>query len=543
MARLGRHHGRIVTSSSPRSGDLRPGIHRGLYSADRLRAGSVAVTLQRMWLPVGLLLGLFVRVLAHLTTFIADGAAEVRRRVGGAYRSGYALAPASTAVGDRFEPVGKVVCRDPVWLPRATTEQQVVQVGAVSGIHSKRQRHGWWWAGDTAEVVDPLPYWVVFGPSGEVVVDLILATRELTDPVADKARSTVDARLLPALAAGDEWRQAVIAQVQDQVHVAVKGELARRVVGAHPEDATPSDDEMLDTSFARSTWRWDAAIAATVHAAVAAALVTELNADSIEHLVRDWQGMVGWERSPQVSTSGRIKRVVETARSPITFIDRHPTLGIVATVAIILSLFIVSPYLALALFAFLLLAAPLVVFRRRWVRRRRIRRRDWRPGRSGAKSSPQDLREAMSQLSACSSFVTESHLTWTLRDAEVHVVLDGPAPDDPARTIQWLRANAQPLPVAVHLHEDRMAVISFTQQPKPRRRSTQSQVWTTPVTFGDLCQRAIEVGATEIVVDPGLEPRMAIQSASFGLFVQHDHAVADVGDVGDEPPSADAMSG
>jgi hypothetical protein len=470
---------------------------------------------------IGILLFLLLRAFVGLLVSVRNAVGEGNRRLRGAYEMGYAIVPEGSLPGDTVGPERFVVARDPVWLPAWVIPGDLARIASVTGVKAKMRNRGWWWEAASAVVVELLPPWVLFGPSGYLVTDVISTTLEVPYDRADVARSTLEPAFPAALIDADEWRSALAVQIRSGTVGAIRNRLANDV---RQEFLDRSDDDetlttLMNRSFEARAIRWAAAIEATVHAGFAAGWADELDPPAIERLSADWQKLIAWVPGPRIETTGTLQRVVRLAHSPVTFIERHPTVSVVITLLVIIMAFAVNPYAALVSFGLLLVVTPLLLVRRSLLRGRHVRRRRWEPRGNVNQEvpAPRRLRTAMAGVNGTGSAIALAHLITLLRHADVWVALEGPQPGDPERTLAWQSRNAQPLPIALHGADEEVLVLAYTDSARHRSaRHTHAIAWTTRVAFSDLVKHARNLGATGIVVDAGCVPATYVSTDVFG---------------------------
>lgn len=373
-------------------------------------------------------------------------------------------------------------------------------------------------------MVERLPPWVVYGPSGRVVIDVISATLNLPPERAIGFVPTLEARHTGAIVAEDEWRMAVGIQVRAGVEHAILGREARAV---REELATEGTDpgsewtEAMERAFQERMPRWSGAIDATLTAGLAAAFVEEPAPSEVERYSADWQRLIDWHAEPAIE-SGVLKRAARIARGPLQFIERHPAIGVLLTVLILIPGLYFATVPSLIAFALLLLLIPALVLRRSFLLGRRIRHRRWAPAADidEAVPSPERIRRAMSSVGPPVLAVTTGNLVWLLRSAEVWVALRGPTPSDQVRSLAWLEKSGQALPLDLRRPEDGVVVLAFTDPTRHRVAKMDEPVtWTTSMPFLEVVRLAQEQGATGLVIDPGCEPTTVIDAGGFDMFM------------------------
>lgn len=495
-------------------------------SRSRLHPGREIVTLLLM--PV-VHLYLLLRVCRAAFGLVWSAVGEARRLVTGAYHAGYAVVSEELQPGDVVDPLESfIVARDPVSLPAPGTSAVVARVDEVTGVRSSFRRGGWWWEATSARVTERVPSWVMFGPSGRPVLDVIVATMNVPEDRAKQAASTLDQRHTAALLQGDTWRSAVAVQVQSAVSDTVLGRLAQSVRANLGDDSHTDSDwtEAMELAFQERRHEWSGLMTIATAAGLAAAFADELDYVSMERFSGDWQRLIDWEGDPGIERGTMRARALRTIRNPLEFIERRPTISAVLTVVGILAAMFVATVPALVAFGLFLLVAPVVVLRRQIQRARRIRRRRWEPGANidDAVPSGAQVRHAMRSLGSPPLALTAHHLIDRLRSSRVWVGLRGPTPSDPARTLAWLERTAQGLPIDLRPLARGAAVLAFTDPSGHRDAQLDEAVsWTTGMLFEDVVRLAREHGAAAIGIDPGLDPSLLIGAEGFSMFVEDEH--------------------
>jgi hypothetical protein len=467
---------------------------------------------------------LFLHLGLAIFRFFRGVIGEAWRLATGAYRSGYAITPADAKPGSVIDLERFIVARDPISLPAHDVPGEVARVADVGGFRFSYKRSGWWWHATTARVVEILPPWVVYGPSGRIVIDVISATLDVPAERAMGFVPALEARYTGALVQDDEWRVAVGIQVRTGVEHAILGREARAVRAELASDGAERDGEWTEAAeraFQERVPRWSGAIDATLTAGLAAAFVDELAASEVERYSADWQRLIDWHAEPALENGVR-QRAARIARSPLQFIERHPTISVLLTVLVFIPGVYFLPTPTLIAFAVLLVVALVLVIRRSIRLGRRIRHRRWAPTADidEAVPSPDRLRRAMGSLGRPVLAVTTGNLVWLLRAADVWVALRGPMPSDQTRSLRWLAANGQMLPMDLRRPAGGIVVLAFTDAERHRRATMDERVaWTAKISFQDLVRLAREQGATGLVIDPGWEPTTVIDADGFDMFL------------------------
>lgn len=467
-----------------------------------------------MPLLVGLAIALVILVISSIGTSISQLLGEGRRRLGRSYRSGYALVPEGAGPGDVIEQEALVVSRDPIILPAWIGADDVARVAAVRGVRSQRRMYGWWWTATSAQVVELLPYWVVLGPSGRLATMLIASTPEMAVDRLAEARLTIDAPTVALITHGDPWRQNLYHQLDSATSAFVKQAVAQELLP--PDGPEPSDGELAaaQLEYERRLEVWKTAIDVTRNAALAAALIDELDPEDVDRLTRDWTRLVGFDSTPwqprETGVSGRIGRWGRALRR---FVDRHPTVALLLTITAFLPGLIYETEATVALYLVLLGVVTAIVVLRALRRRRRVRRRRWTPRGDveNAVADPNLLRRLMAAASDGGSWLAARRLDILLERAEVWVAMDGPAPDDPSRTLRWISQSGQRAPVHVSIVDGRRYVLAFTDADRHRGIALDDRVgWTARCRYAELTAYAGRSGVDALVFDPGREPSLEI---------------------------------
>jgi hypothetical protein len=471
-------------------------------------------------MPV-IVVAVVIRVLLESLIRISDAIGEAWRRLVRAYAAGYAMVPEGSKPGDLGGPERFMVSRDPISLPVWTGPGVIARVAGIRGVHASMRRHGWWWDANAGYVVELLPPWVVFGPNGRQVIDVIGAAATQSDERAAAITQTVDGTWVNGLLIGDPWRLALRQQIKVAVDVAIRQRIAVDVVPELALDPYLDVSPEQEAAFSAKRALWDGASAATVHAGLAAALVDELQPEAIGRLVADWQSLIDWQPDPKVETAGTLERAAKLGAGPLAFIEKYPSISIVLTMVLLLPLLAIAPYAALAAYGALLLITPAIVLRRRTKRRRRIRRRRWQPRGDvdGAAPSPTRLQRAITIAAESRTAIATNHLVTLLRTAQVWVAMEGPAPEDQPRTLRWLRSTQEPLPADLRRFGSDLVVLAFTDAKRHRTARIAPVVsWTAELDFGRVITLATAVGASRVAVDGGCSATASIPADGFDMF-------------------------
>ena len=466
----------------------------------------------------------FLRICLAILVLIRGLIGEAWRLATGAYRSGYAIVPEDAEPGKVIDLGWFIVARDPISLPAHDVPGEVARVADVGGFRFSHKRGGWWWHAKTARVVERLPPWVVYGPSGRVVIDVISATLNLPPERAIGFVPTLEARYTGAIVAEDEWRMAVAIQVRAGVEHAILGREARAVRDDLAASTDPDSEwtEAMERAFQERMPRWSGAIDATLTAGLAAAFVEELAPSEVERYSADWQRLIDWHAEPAIESRSVLKRAARIAKGPLQFIERHPAISVLLTVLILIPGMYFAPVPSLIAFALLLILLPVLVLRRSFLLGRRIRHRRWAPAADidEAVPSPERIRRAMSSVGPPVLAVTTGNLVWLLRSAKVWVALRGPTPSDQVRSLAWLEKSGQALPIDLRRPADGAVVLAFTDPNRHRvAKMDESVVWTTSMPFLQVVRLAQEQGATGLVIDPGCDPTTVIDADGFEMFI------------------------
>ena len=468
----------------------------------------------QMPLFVGLAIAFVYLVLSSIGTSISQLLGEGRRRLARSYRSGYALVPEGAGPGDVIEQEAFVVSRDPIVLPAWIGADDVARVAAVRGVRAQRRMYGWWWTATSAQVVEVLPYWVVLGPSGRLATMLIGSTPEMAAGRLAEARLTIDEPTIALITHGDPWRENLYHQLAAATRTFVKQAVAQDLLP--PDGPEPSDEEVAaaQIEYERQLEGWTTAIDVTRNAALAAALIDELDPEDVDRLTRDWARLVGFDSTPwqprEAGVNGRIRRWVRSVRR---FVDRHPTVALLLTITAFLPGLGFAPEATVILYLVLLGVVSAIVVLRALRRGRRIRRRRWMPRGDveNAIPDPNLLRRLMTTASDGASWLAARRLDILLEHAEVWVAMDGPAPDDPSRTLRWISQSGQRAPVHVSIVDGRRYVLAFTDADRHRGVAIDNRVgWTARCRYTELTAYMERSGVDALVLDPGREPSLEI---------------------------------
>lgn len=463
-------------------------------------------------LLVGVVFRLIYEVVHLIGTAVGEWVGEGRRRLARAYRQGYALVPEGSAPGDVVEAERLIVSREPISLPSWSEPGEVARVSSLDGVRARRQQRGWWWTATSVRVIETVPYWVVLGPSGDLALQVIGTTLALIPDRAASARSTVDQRTLTLLMHGDDWREVVANQVRMGTQTAVNEVLARDLVPADGEVQTEAELEEAEALFEDRIRDWATAIDVTANAALAAALVDELDAATVRTLSIDWEQLTEEPGGTALKVSTGVRGFIRRF-SPLKFADRYPTVAALLTVIVLFAGFFVAPGVALIAWGVLLAVVVVIVVVRRVRRDKPARRGRWLPRGdvSNAVPSATLLRRAMAVDAKVSSRISVWRLTALLGRAEVWVSLEGPQPEDPSRTLQWLSDTGQRAPVAIALSGTTRFAFAFTDSGRHRSARLPDPVqWTARAPLGDLVAFVDRTGADGVVLDPGHPDSIAI---------------------------------
>ncbi len=177
--------------------------------------------------------------------------------------------------------------------------------------------------------------------------------------------AAIDPKQYGVIARGDVWKLALIAKARWLARAGVLGDpVAHDLLNPWP---TPPSAEVSE--------RLRLLIEATSTAAVAAVLIDELSADRIAELAGPWVQIVELNRAAPPARGGASHGLRRRLRRVLDWFERHPSIALAATLAVVAPLIILAPIVGGLLFLALLVVAAVAAISRSRADRWRARRR------------------------------------------------------------------------------------------------------------------------------------------------------------------------